>query len=69
MILVEGESESVIFGGLERALSEPDTELRLFGKPVVKGRRRMGVGLARGNSIEEARRKAVTASSAVEITL
>ena len=58
VILVEGESKRVSFGNLEYALEAPDTQLRLFGKPEVSGKRRMGVGLARGNDIEEARTKA-----------
>jgi len=57
-LLVEGKSDNVRYGGLGNALSEPDTALRLFGKPEVLGHRRMGVGLARGNTIEEAREKA-----------
>lgn len=69
VILVEGESDRVTFGNLENALSEPDTQLRLFGKPVVKGKRRMGVCIARGHSIEEAREKAREASAAVEVNL
>ena len=69
VILVEGHSEAVQFGNLGQALSEPDTQLRLFGKPQVAGRRRMGVAIARGATLEEARRKACAASSAVEITL
>jgi phosphoribosylglycinamide formyltransferase 2 len=43
---------------LDTALAAPDTQLRLFGKPEIAGRRRMGVALARGNSIEEAIAKA-----------
>jgi len=43
---------------VERALAAPDTALRLFGKPEVRGHRRMGVSLALGGSIEEARAKA-----------
>jgi phosphoribosylglycinamide formyltransferase 2 len=39
-------------------LTEPDTALRLFGKPEVRGHRRMGVSLALGGTIEEARAKA-----------
>jgi phosphoribosylglycinamide formyltransferase 2 len=57
-LLVEGNSTDVRFEGVERALTEPDTMLRLFGKPEVKGHRRMGVTLALGNSIDEARAKA-----------
>ena len=67
VILVEGESENVRFGNLDEALEHPDTQLRLFGKPAVQGRRRMGVALARGASIEEAREKARRASAAVEV--
>ncbi len=69
VILVEGNSEKVAFGNLNEALSEPDTQLRLFGKPKVAGKRRMGVALARGEDIEEARAKARKASASVEITL
>ncbi len=58
VILVKGKSTSVSFTGIEQALSEPDTQLRLFGKPEVNGERRMGVCLAKGSSIEEARAKA-----------
>lgn len=69
VILVEGESQSVSFGSLENALASPDVQLRLFGKPQVKGKRRMGVAIARGGSVEEAREKARTASGAVAIEL
>ena len=69
VILVEGESEDISFGNLDMALAEPDTQLRLFGKPKVSGQRRMGVALARGNSIEEAREKANSVSSQVAIQL
>jgi len=69
VILVEGESTQVTFAGLDQALCAPDTKLRLFGKPEVKGKRRMGVGLAKGGSLEEARRKARAVSEAVIVTL
>jgi phosphoribosylglycinamide formyltransferase 2 len=57
-LLVEGESKNVRFENVQRALSEPDTALRLFGKPEVHGHRRMGVSLALGDSIDTARAKA-----------
>ena len=57
------------FGNLEAVLEAPDTQLRLFGKPEVKGHRRMGVVLARGDSIEEALEKARRGSEAVSISL
>lgn len=69
VILAKGNSRNVRFSGLEKALSEPDTQLRLFGKPEVQGERRMGVCLAKGSSIEEARAKANKAAQAVKIEL
>jgi phosphoribosylglycinamide formyltransferase 2 len=69
VILVEGASDNVSFGNLAEALSQPDTQLRLFGKPAVQGKRRMGVAIALGDTIEEARKKARKASEAVEVQL
>lgn len=66
-LLLEGDSESVCFTGVDAALAEPDTQLRLFGKPAVHGKRRMGVALARGESLQQARDKAVAAATAVQI--
>jgi phosphoribosylglycinamide formyltransferase 2 len=65
VILVYGNSTNVSFSGLEDALKEPDTQLRLFGKPEVISERRMGVCLARGKTIEEARRKAKAAAAQI----
>lgn len=69
VILVKGASENVVFSGLEQALAEPDTQLRLFGKPDVNGERRMGVCLARASSIEQAREKANKAAASIRYTL
>ena len=69
VILVEGKSEQVSFGNLQQALSEPDTQLRLFGKPAVNGKRRMGVALARAETIDAARAKACRTSNAVDVQL
>ena len=69
VILVDGESRQVSFGNLAAALSEADTALRLFGKPQVSGQRRMGVALARDESIEAARAKALRAAQAVSVNL
>ena len=49
--------------------SAPDTALRLFGKPEVHGERRLGVGLALAESVEEARGKANAVAGAVRVTL
>ena len=68
-LLVEGESEQVQFEHIEHALIEPDTDLRLFGKPVVQGKRRMGVTLARGETVEEARKKATKARDSIKVKL
>jgi len=64
-VLVEGNSRELQFHGLERALAEPDTQLRLFGKPEVLGKRRMGVTLALGSDLEAARGAARRAAAAV----
>ena len=68
-VLVEGDSSQVQFGCLDQVLAEPDTQLRLFGKPNVTGQRRMAVTLARGESIEKAREKAHAAAGKMEIRL
>ncbi len=65
VILPQGDSEALVFSGIDAALEQPDTQLRLFGKPEVRGKRRMGVALARGDSIDAARKKAVAAAAAV----
>jgi phosphoribosylglycinamide formyltransferase 2 len=69
VILVEGESKRLSFGNLEHALGAPDTQLRLFGKPDVSGKRRMGVALARGANIDEARHRALAVVDAVTLSL
>ena len=69
VILPEGESVDVSYSGVELALAEPDTQLRLFGKPELKGRRRMGVALAKANSLEEARQRALAVAGAVKVEL
>jgi phosphoribosylglycinamide formyltransferase 2 len=66
VILPEGDSSEVAYSGLEKALAEPDVSLRLFGKPELKGKRRMGVALAKGDSIDDARQKAVRSSGHVK---
>jgi phosphoribosylglycinamide formyltransferase 2 len=68
-LLVEGLSNSMRFANLESALAAPDTSLRLFGKPEVKGRRRMGVTLALGENIDAARNKARAAAASISVSL
>lgn len=69
VILVSGNSQSVQFGNLEAALSAPNTQLRLFGKPDVAGSRRMGVALALGETTDQARATANACAGAVTIEL
>ena len=69
VILAHGDSDQVTFGNLEAALAAADTQVRLFGKPEVRGERRMGVALGLGESIDVARAKAAAAAAAVEIAL
>lgn len=69
VLLVEGESRDIRYGALEQALAEPDTQIRLFGKPGVAGKRRMGVALARGGDVGEAREKARRASAAIQVSI
>lgn len=57
-VVVEGDTDTVEFENLEEVLSEPGTDMRIFGKPEVKGHRRMAVILATADSVEEARAKA-----------
>jgi len=69
VVLAEGDSDNVRFDNVEAALADPDTQLRLFGKPQVKGHRRMGVALARGQTIDEALDKATRAAASITISL
>lgn len=69
VILGEGNGRHMRFTGLDAALAAPDTGLRLFGKPEVQGRRRLGVALARGESIDEARDKARRAAAAIGVRI
>ena len=64
-VLLQGDSSSVEFTAIEQALAEPDTALRLFGKPEVRGKRRMGVTLALGRDVDDARDRARRAAAAV----
>jgi len=58
VIKVKGSGNNILFSNLDKALKHTDTQLRLFGKPSINGERRMGVVMARGDSIQEARDKA-----------
>jgi phosphoribosylglycinamide formyltransferase 2 len=68
-VLVEGEGRHPRYHGVAEALAEPDTQLRIFGKPEVKGRRRMAVTLARDVDVEAARARAVRAAACLKVEL
>ena len=67
VLLIEGESSRVRYGNLNHALQAPDTDLRLFGKPEVRGKRRMGVALARAESTDAARQQAMAIIEAITV--
>lgn len=66
-VVVEGDTDKVVFGNLEKALAEPGVQIRIFGKPEVVGHRRMAVILATADTVEEARKKADRAYDALTI--
>lgn len=68
-VLLEGEGRAPRYHGIADALVEPDTQLRIFGKPEVKGRRRMAVTLARDTDIDAAKAKAIRAAKAIRMEL
>ncbi|KRE88342.1 phosphoribosylglycinamide formyltransferase [Frateuria sp. Soil773] len=68
-VLVDGDGRAPRYHGVAEALAEPDTQLRLFGKPEVKGRRRMAVTLARGEDLDAARARAVRAAQKLRVEL
>ncbi|MBB1437180.1 formate-dependent phosphoribosylglycinamide formyltransferase [Shewanella sp. SG41-4] len=67
VILAEGTSTNIRYQGMAAALAPTDTQLRLFGKPDIDGRRRLGVALARDNSVEQAVEKAKTVASHIKV--
>ncbi|MDZ7669137.1 MAG: formate-dependent phosphoribosylglycinamide formyltransferase [Gammaproteobacteria bacterium] len=69
VILARGDSADVRYHGLDAALAQPDTQVRLFGKPEVRGQRRMGVALALDRDVQAARAKARAAAAALTIEL
>jgi phosphoribosylglycinamide formyltransferase 2 len=68
-VLVEGDGIGPRYHGVAEALAEPDTQLRLFGKPAVSGRRRMAVTLARADTLDAAVDKAVRAAACLRVEL
>ena len=69
VLLVAGQSAQMRYNGLDKALAAVDTQLRLFGKPDLAGKRRLGVALARGADITAARDKANAVIAAMSVDL
>lgn len=69
VVITEGKGDDISFSGLNQALSEVDTDVRLFGKPDIDGERRLGVVVAKADSIEAARAKAQRGSSAIKVSI
>jgi len=68
-ILADGDSDDIMYENVDAAVSEDFTAVRIFGKPEVRGHRRMGVALALGSSIDEAREKARRVRDTVKFNL
>ena len=67
VVLANDHMDTVNFSGVEEALREPDTQLLLFGKPTARPGRRMGVALARGEHLADARAKADRTAACVNV--
>jgi phosphoribosylglycinamide formyltransferase 2 len=67
VILAPGASDCPRYSGLAQALTVPTSKVRLFGKPTAHPQRRMGVALATGHTIEEARDRAVTCAQQIQV--
>jgi phosphoribosylglycinamide formyltransferase 2 len=67
VILASKNSDAIYFTGVDKAMSVPDVDIRLFGKPDSRPYRRMGVALAKAETTELARAKAVDAANKIEI--
>ncbi len=68
-IVVEGDTTCIEMDNLEKVLEEPGVQIRIFGKPEIKGHRRMGVILAKADSVEEARAKADRAYEKLKVNV
>lgn len=68
-VVVEGDTDKIEMDNLEEVLSEPGVQIRIFGKPEIKGHRRMGVILATASTVEEARNKAERAYNKLKVNV
>ncbi|KAA3644325.1 MAG: formate-dependent phosphoribosylglycinamide formyltransferase [Proteobacteria bacterium] len=68
-LLATGHGNLISFTGIDKALSQTGTQVRVFGKPEINGRRRLGVCLATARSLNAARKKAADMVAAINITI
>lgn len=68
-VVVEGDTTQIEMCNLDEVLTEPGTQMRIFGKPEIHGHRRMGVILATADTVEEARAKADRAYSKLQVNV
>lgn len=68
-VVVEGDTDKIEMDNLENVLAEPGVQLRIFGKPEIKGHRRMGVILATADTLDEARAKAQRAYDRLKVNV
>ncbi|MDE6488491.1 MAG: formate-dependent phosphoribosylglycinamide formyltransferase, partial [Paramuribaculum sp.] len=68
-IVVEGDTDKIEFDNLEEVLAEPGVQIRIFGKPEIKGHRRMGVILATADSVQDAIDKAERAYEKLKVNV
>ena len=66
-VLGDGTIEDPTYTGVAKALTAPGTSVRIFGKPEVKGHRRMAVTLATGRTVKDARRKAMASAKQIKV--
>lgn len=69
VILGQGTSTNLRFDGINEALSIPHTQLRLFGKPDIDGRRRLEVALAKDKELKQALHNAIQCAKSVQVIL
>ena len=69
VLLVGGQSQQMVYHNIAQALAEPDTEIRIFGKPEIQGERRLGVALAQAETVQAAVEKALRVIAAIEVEL
>ena len=68
-IVIEGDTDKVEFDDIDKVLEEPGVQIRIFGKPEVRGHRRYGVILATDETVEKALAKAERAYSKIKVII